>query len=153
MIAVETRKCSKCGAVHPLTEEFFGRNQSTNTGGDKYFRPECKKCTREAGKGKNFIATNLQVNHQCQMLVLVVIVVDAILVLKRMIQQRQNVLVFDHCHETLQHRGWLCDNCNRAMGMLGDDIAGMILSAKYIAKTTGISKDQVLQQLDDMWDS
>ena len=62
-------------------------------------------------------------------------------------------LVFDHCHETLQHRGWLCDNCNRAMGMLGDDIAGMILSAKYIAKTTGISKDQVLQQLDDMWDS
>ena len=33
---------------------------------------------------------NLQVNHQCQMLVLVVIVVDAILVRKRMIQQRQS---------------------------------------------------------------
>ena len=50
---METRKCSKCGIVHPLTEEFFGRNQSTNTGGDKYFRPECKVCTKKAGQGKN----------------------------------------------------------------------------------------------------
>ena len=151
MIAVETRKCSKCGAVHPLTEEFFGRNQSTNTGGDKYFRPECKKCTREAGKGKNE-AYKLagkppvpNVGACCDRC-------------GRDPGAKKNdptkaKLVFDHCHETLQHRGWLCDNCNRAMGMLGDDIAGMILSAKYIAKTTGISKDQVLQQLDDMWDS
>ena len=50
---MQTRKCSKCGAVHPLTEEYFGRNQSTNTGGDKYFRPECKKCTKKASQGKS----------------------------------------------------------------------------------------------------
>ena len=49
---METRKCSKCGVVHPLTEEFFGRNQSTNTGGDKYFRPECKVCTKKQVKEK-----------------------------------------------------------------------------------------------------
>ena len=138
----ETRICSKCGAEHPLTEEFFAKNQSTNTGGDKYFRPECKKCTGEAGQGKN-TAYKLagkpkrpELGTPCDRC-----------------GRTDKKLVFDHCHETLQHRGWLCDNCNRAMGMLGDDVAGMILSAKYIAKTTGISKDQVLQQLDDMWDS
>jgi hypothetical protein len=138
----ETRICSKCGAEHPLTEEFFAKNQSTNTGGDKYFRPECKKCTREAGQGKNSAyklagkPKRPELGTPCDRC-----------------GRTDKKLVFDHCHETLQHRGWLCDNCNRAMGMLGDDIAGMILSAKYIAKTTGISKDQVLQQLDDMWDS
>jgi hypothetical protein len=142
MTVNETRKCSKCGAVHPLTEEFFGRNQSTNTGGDKYFRPECKKCTREAGKGKNEAyklagkPKRPELGTPCDRC-----------------GRTDKKLVFDHCHETLVHRGWLCDNCNRSIGMLGDDIAGQLLSAKYIAKSMGISKDQVLQQLDDMWDS
>ena len=71
------------------------------------------------------------------MLELVVIVVDA---WSKKNDPTKAKLVFDHCHETLQHRGWLCDNCNRAMGMLGDDIAGMILSAKYIAKTMVLVK-------------
>ena len=138
----ETRICSKCGAEHPLTEEFFAKNQSTNTGGDKYFRPECKKCTREAGQGKNSAyklagkPKRPELGTPCDRC-----------------GRTDKKLVFDHCHETLAHRGWLCDNCNRAMGMLGDTVAGQLLSAKYIAKTTGISKDQVLQQLDDMWDS
>ena len=138
----ETRICSKCGAEHPLTEEFFAKNQSTNTGGDKYFRPECKKCTKEAGQGKNSAyklagkPKRPELGTPCDRC-----------------GRTDKKLVFDHCHETLVHRGWLCDNCNRSIGMLGDDIAGQLLSAKYIAKSMGISKDQVLQQLDDMWDS
>ena len=30
----------------------------------------------------------------------------------------------DHCHRTGVFRGWLCNTCNRAAGMLGDTING-----------------------------
>jgi len=45
----------------------------------------------------------------------------------------------------------LCDNCNRSMGMLGDDIEGMLLSAIYIAKTTNIDSETVIGKLKELW--
>ena len=47
-----TRICSKCHTELPLTTEYFAANCSTNTGGNKYFRPECKDCTKKAAQGK-----------------------------------------------------------------------------------------------------
>ena len=118
---METRKCSKCGEILPLTEEYFGRNQSTNTGGDKYFRPECKKCTKEAGQGKNK-AYKLAGKpkrpplgtpcYNCG--------------------RTDRKLVFDHDHETLEFRGWICDNCNRSIGMLGDTIESLERAIRYL---------------------
>jgi len=136
----ETRKCSKCGAKYPLTEEFFGRNQSTNTGGDKYFRPECKDCTKKASQGKAEAyklagkPVRPPLGTPCDRC-----------------GRTDKKLVFDHCHETLVHRGWLCDNCNRAMGMLGDNIEGMLLSAIYIAKTTNTDMKTVIGQINKLW--
>ena len=37
---METRVCSKCSTEKPLTLEYFRKNQSTNTGGNKYYREE-----------------------------------------------------------------------------------------------------------------
>src|SRR5262245_54201848 len=33
-------------------------------------------------------------------------------------------LCFDHCHETGEFRGWLCNLCNTGIGKLGDNLAG-----------------------------
>ncbi len=118
---MEDRKCSKCGAVHPLTEEYFGRNQSTNTGGDKYFRPECKKCTKKVSQGKNEAYKRAgnpkrpELGTPCYSC-----------------GRTDKKLVFDHDHETLEHRGWLCDNCNRSIGMLGDTIESLERTIKYL---------------------
>ena len=46
-------------------------------------------------------------------------------------------LVFDHCHDKLKWRGWLCRSCNVGIGMLGDNISGLKRAIKYLKKEEG----------------
>lgn len=107
----------------PLTLEYFSKNQSTNTGGDKYFRPECKKCQKKATQGKakaRKLAGNPErppLGTPCE---------------NPGCGRTDKRLVFDHDHQTLEHRGWLCDNCNRSMGMLGDTIEALEAAILYL---------------------
>ena len=120
---IPTRQCSKCEIILPLSEEFFNKNQSVNTGGDKYFRPECKECTSKGTKGRT--AAKKKAGN------------PKIPVLGTPCEncgRTNRELVFDHDHITLEHRGWLCDNCNRAIGMLGDDIPSIERVLKYLKK-------------------
>jgi hypothetical protein len=41
-------------------------------------------------------------------------------------------LCLDHCHDTLQFRGWICHQCNRGIGQLGDNIAGLEMAMRYL---------------------
>ena len=34
----------------------------------------------------------------------------------------KKALAFDHCHQRGHFRGWLCVNCNRALGYVRDDV-------------------------------
>lgn len=45
---------------------------------------------------------------------------------------RTEDIVLDHCHETNVVRGPLCQVCNKAIGMLGDDPARLRAAADYI---------------------
>ena len=128
---METKKCSKCGKVKLLTE--FGNNQSTNTGGDVYFRPECKECTSSVSKGKRQ-AFKMAGNPHYPEIGCACDLCGKPPRLATKVNAKPKKLVFDHGHVSLRHRGWLCDNCNRAMGMLGDDELGMLTSTLYIAK-------------------
>ena len=40
--------------------------------------------------------------------------------------------VLDHCHRDEVFRGWLCDHCNLAIGMLGDDLEGVEKALAYL---------------------
>lgn len=41
-------------------------------------------------------------------------------------------LVLDHNHKTNEFRGWLCTNCNQALGKLKEDVDTILKAAEYI---------------------
>ncbi len=47
-----------------------------------------------------------------------------------------NHAILDHCHDTDEFRGWLCQNCNVGIGKLGDNIEGLRRAIKYLERTS-----------------
>jgi hypothetical protein len=43
----------------------------------------------------------------------------------------------DHDHKTDAFRGWLCGNCNRGIGQLGDDVQGIQNAMGYLTSIDG----------------
>jgi hypothetical protein len=44
-------------------------------------------------------------------------------------------LSLDHCHTTGKFRGWLCDECNKALGMVGDSKERLVKLIAYLDST------------------
>lgn len=44
--------------------------------------------------------------------------------------------VFDHCHNTGRPRGTLCNSCNGALGVLGDNEKGLTRALNYVKLKT-----------------
>ena len=49
-------------------------------------------------------------------------------------QECDKNLCLDHCHETGEFRGWLCNNCNAAIGMLKDSREIALNALLYIQR-------------------
>lgn len=45
-------------------------------------------------------------------------------------------MVLDHQHDPERFRGWLCHNCNLAIGHLGDTLEGVMRAADYLRRTS-----------------
>jgi len=48
--------------------------------------------------------------------------------------KRNRFLTVDHCHETNKIRGLLCNNCNRTLGLLGENIETLKKMIEYLIK-------------------
>ena len=49
---------------------------------------------------------------------------------------KNSPFVLDHCHDTGDYRGWLCDHCNRGLGAFGDDIERLKKAIDYLSSVT-----------------
>ena len=132
--------CSKCNTINPLSD-FRGNTSGTDAfdkDGYRLRRPECKKCTKDVSKGKteakkkakemgiSYIAPEGQLCGICNNP-----------------PSKGNSLVFDHCHEKNIFRGYCCNSCNRSIGVLGDDVAGLLKAVNYL---NSIAKFKIIQK-------
>lgn len=46
-------------------------------------------------------------------------------------------ICLDHCHETSELRGWLCDDCNIVLGRVKDDVGRLQSLVSYLEKAKG----------------
>lgn len=112
--------CKTCGTEHPHTNEHFHiRNRVTTLkyGVREYLFYVCKKCHFKNWK----IVQDLVERYKH----LKTSTCDCC-------GKKSDRLCLDHCHETKKFRGWLCNNCNTGLGMLGDNKEGLNVAFKYL---------------------
>jgi len=120
--------CNFCKKQLPLS--YYAGNSS---GGSCFFlktglrarRGECISCGKEAGKGKSrskAIAKAQGIPFKapegtcCELC------------------KKTEKIVFDHDHTAETFRGWLCDPCNRSIGVLGDSADRLLQVVLYLTK-------------------
>jgi hypothetical protein len=48
--------------------------------------------------------------------------------------KKKVTLVLDHCSINNTFRGWICGNCNKGLGMLGDNQEGLEKAIEYLKR-------------------
>ena len=123
----QTKVCSKCYKTLNLT--CFNGNTSGSDPFNKYGyrlrRPECSECTKIGQKSKNIAIRKAKhdginikppPNTSCE------------------ICSKDRNIVFDHDHKNNTFRGWICNECNRSIGMIGENIEDHIKVINYLNK-------------------
>ena len=107
---IKTKCCVYCGVEKPLTE------YQNHPGYKDKLDIRCNPCIKSRKK----IVENLRKNappkpNSCECC------------------GKENVtLVLDHCSKTNTFRGWICGNCNKGLGMLGDNVEGLLKALDYL---------------------
>ena len=119
--------CNKCN--HSLSLNCFKGNTSGKDPFDKngyrLKRGECEDCGKGLSKGKNralLIAKNEGISFKAPEGT------------KCEICKKEDNIVFDHHHTKEVFRGWLCNGCNRSIGMLGENIEKLVDVINYLNK-------------------
>ena len=124
---VRHKSCACCGGVFPETEKHFYKSYAYHSkdGSElQFYTSKCKVCHIKASTA----ASNLQKTHGHKAYgVCDCCGTDAK-------DLRGGKLHLDHCHQTGEYRGHLCGSCNRGMGMLGDNSAGVQLALDYLKR-------------------
>jgi len=134
----QSRPCSKCAREQDLNCFMFNTSgrDAFDKNGYRLRRPECRDCTKTASKGKNDavkLAKTMGISHkapegtECELC------------------KSTKGIVFDHDHEKNVFRGWLCDPCNRSMGVLGDDAKSLLKTVAYLSKDNAAAQALIAQ--------
>ena len=117
------KKCNKCSRLLDL-------NNFSPSGGGKYLRPECKKCNNKLSKERRILRETYgqpSDDHVCP------ICLKNKEELKGTGGKANSPWTIDHKHsDNLEFRGFLCHNCNRAIGNFNEDVERLFRAIEYL---------------------
>lgn len=123
--STSTKTCSKCKKELDICK--FG-----NASGANYKRGECRDCAREIVRSRLLakkIASKIPHDHKCP------ICERTEEEVKNRGGKKSGAWCCDHDHKTGKFRGWLCHDCNRAIGNLGDDANRLQRALEYLSRS------------------
>jgi hypothetical protein len=124
--------CCKCNQNKKIID-YKGNTSGTDAfdkKGLRLRRPECNECSKNEAKGKNIakqVAKKSGISYEAPE--------GTKCSICNKLQDEKNKLVFDHCHKNNTFRGYCCNSCNRSLGVLGDDVEGLIKALNYLLKS------------------
>lgn len=117
------KKCSKCNRI-------LNNSKFSPCSGGRYLRPECRECGYLLSRERKRIRQEVgepSINHQCP------ICLGKKETLKGLGGKKTKTCwAVDHNHDTKKFRGYLCHNCNRALGIFKDDIEILWRAIEYL---------------------
>lgn len=122
------KKCSKCSQTLP------NNNFSPSSGG-RYLRPECKKCAAALSKERKLLKLlygSPEDDYKCP-----ICSKNKEDILGAGGKKQKTSWVIDHDHNTKKFRGFLCHNCNRAIGCFGDNTETLWRAIEYLLESKG----------------
>jgi hypothetical protein len=110
----DMQECKECHRILPLTAFTSG---SLRSDGAYYLKKLCRECQTKLEAEKREARKNAPPKpNYCDSC------------------HKNKKLEIDHTHGTIKVRGWLCRNCNSGLGMLGDNLEGVLRGAVYLEK-------------------
>jgi hypothetical protein len=145
----EVKTCTRCG--EQATLEYFSLARKATATANAVYRPECKQCqsdramewfrqnperTSASKRRLNLLTYGLTVEEYDAMVESQGGVCAICRKPPRGTHARDQRLVVDHCHTSGLNRGLLCNTCNRAIGLLGDDVELLYNAISYLTAHT-----------------
>lgn len=137
--ALRRKRCRICKEKKCVIYDFHLCSSEKIIEGKLYpakYRSECKVCRRKNGKACASASSQLMKKYKMKR--------PPIGVPCQNCGKQNEKLVFDHCHETGAFRGWLCYQCNSAIGNLGDNLKGLRRAVKYLKRHERRKRDSTL---------
>ena len=105
------KPCLKCGIVKPISQYKTEKRGTRNV---------CNSCRnhhlRIAARGRlNWLTEGKKIPDACECC-----------------GKFTDKLVYDHNHITESFRGWICQQCNQGLGLLGDDVSSIKKALTYL---------------------
>ena len=119
---IETKTCRVCNQDLPVS-------MFSKASGGNYLRTECKSCTKAIGAARDLAkasAPPVAVGHTCPICERTE---DEV---KHKGGKKSGAWCCDHDHVTGAFRGWLCHDCNRAIGNFKDNIPRLKKAIEYL---------------------
>ena len=122
--------CHKCNTEKPLTE-FYRR---TYKSGEVKHQSKCKSCQADERryyyKPHQVTRRKLKISEE-EYTTLMEKSQEGCEVCSRPLDK----ICIDHCHTTGKVRGVLCNNCNTALGLVGDNVATLTKLIQYLEQS------------------